>query len=307
MADIFCLGEPMLEFNAQRPGADGRRYYLEGHGGDISNAAIAAARAGASVGMLTALGQDGPGESFMQLWAKEGVDTAQVIRNPAAPTGIYFVTHDARGHHFSFYRSGSAASLYGPPDVPEAAIRRAKYLHLSGISQAISTSACDAGFRAMEIARAAGVQISYDTNLRLRLWPAARAAAVIHAAIAMADIALPSLEDAIALTGLHNPDEICDFYLRLAPMVVLKCGAEGAVIATRESRNRIPACKVAALDATGAGDCFAGNFLSRLLAGDAPLEAARYANAAAALSTTGYGAVAPLPFPDAVRGLLEAR
>jgi 2-dehydro-3-deoxygluconokinase len=159
----------------------------------------------------------------------------------------------------------------------------------------------------MEIARAAGVRISYDTNLRLRLWPASRAAAVIHAAIAMADIALPSLEDATALTGLTNPDAICDFYLRLAPLVVLKCGAEGAILATRETRSRIPACKVAALDATGAGDCFAGNFLARLLGGDAPLEAARYANAAAALSTTGYGAVAPLPLPDAVRGLLESR
>jgi 2-dehydro-3-deoxygluconokinase len=130
---------------------------------------------------------------------------------------------------------------------------------------------------------------------------------VIHAAIAMADIALPSLEDATALTGLQNSDEICDFYLRLVPLVVLKCGAEGAILATREARHRLPVHKVAAVDATGAGDCFAGNFLARLLAGDAPLDAARYANAAAALSTTGYGAVAPLPFPDAVRGLLEAR
>ncbi|MBM3586559.1 MAG: sugar kinase [Alphaproteobacteria bacterium] len=305
MADILCLGEPMLEFNAQKPGADGRRLYLEGHGGDTSNAAIAAARAGASVGMLTALGQDGPGESFMQLWAQEGVDTAHVIRNPAAPTGIYFVTHDACGHHFSFYRTCSAASLYRPEDVPKAAIRGAKYLHLSGISQAISTSACDAAFHAMEIARGAGVRISYDTNLRLRLWPALRAAAVIHAAMAVADIALPSLEDAIALTGLQKPDEICDFYLRLTPLVVLKCGAEGAILATREDRHRIPAHQVVAVDATGAGDCFAGNFLARLLAGDTPLDAARYANAAAALSTTGYGAVAPLPLPDAVRGLLR--
>ncbi len=89
--------------------------------------------------------------------------------------------------------------------------------------------------------------------------------------------------------------------------MVLKCGAEGAILATRKARHRLPAHQVAAVDATGAGDCFAGNFLARLLAGDAPLEAARYANAAAALSTTGYGAVAPLPFPDAVSGLLEAR
>ncbi len=196
MPDLLCLGEPMLEFNRLPPGPDGRVLYLEGHGGDTSNAAIAAARQGASVGYVTAIGQDGPGDSFMALWAREGVDASTVIRRPDAPTGIYLVTHDAGGHHFTFYRSGSAAARYRPEELPEAAIRAARMLHLSGISQAISESACDAAFRAIGIAREAGVRVSYDTNLRLRLWPATRAAAVIHAAIAMADIALPSLDDA---------------------------------------------------------------------------------------------------------------
>ncbi|MBB5690012.1 sugar kinase [Roseomonas alkaliterrae] len=306
MPDLLCMGEPMLEFNQQPAGPDGRRLYLEGHGGDTSNAAIAAARQGASVGYVGAIGADGPGESFLALWAREGVDASTVLRNPAAPTGIYLVTHDARGHHFTFYRSGSAAARYRPEDVPEAAIRAARILHLSGISQAISETACDAAFRAIAIAREAGVRISYDTNLRLRLWPAARAAAVIHAAIAMADIALPSLEDATALTGLTEPDAVADFYLRLCPLVVLKCGAAGCLVATREARARIPGHRVATVDATGAGDAFAGAFLARTLAGDAPEEAARYANAAAALATTGYGAVAPIPRAEAVRGLLGA-
>lgn len=304
MPDILCMGEPMLEFNEQPVGSDGRRLYVEGHGGDTSNAAIAAARSGARVGYVTAIGQDGPGESFLSLWAREGVDSATVNRDPEAPTGIYFVTHDARGHHFSFYRAGSAASRYRPEDVPVEAIRGARVLHLSGISQAISASACDAGFRAIEIAKAAGVAVSYDTNLRLRLWPAARAAAVIHAAIAMADIALPSLDDATALTGLADPDAVADFYLRLAPLVLLKMGREGCLVATRQARTRIPGLVVRAVDATGAGDTFAGAFLARTVAGDDPVTAARYANAAAALSTTGYGAVAPIPRREAVLAAL---
>ena len=305
MPDLLCLGEPMLEFNQQPPTPDGRVLYLEGHGGDTSNAAIAAARSGASVGYVTAIGRDGPGDSFMALWAREGVDTATVIRREDAPTGIYFVTHDAGGHHFTFYRSASAAARYRPEEVPQDAIRAARILHLSGISQAISDSACDAAFRAIEVARGAGVKVSYDTNLRLRLWPAARAAAVIHAAIGMADIALPSLDDATALTGLTDADAVADFYLRLCPLVLLKCGAAGCLVATRDRRIRIPAHRVQAVDATGAGDTFAGAFLARTLAGDAPEDAARYANAAAALSTTGYGAVAPIPDAAAVRALLN--
>lgn len=305
MPDLLCMGEPMLEFNRRQPAADGQVLYLEGHGGDTSNAAIAAARSGASAGYVSAVGEDGPGASLLALWAREGVDASTVIRRADAPTGIYFVTHDARGHHFTFYRTGSAAARYRPEEVPEAAIRQARILHLSGISQAISDSACDAGFRAIEAARAAGVKVSYDTNLRLRLWPAARAAAVIHAAIGMADIALPSLDDATALTGLTDPDAVADFYLRLAPLVLLKCGAAGCIVATRDGRTRIPPHPVAAVDATGAGDTFAGALLARLLAGDEALAAARYANAAAALSTTGYGAVAPIPREAAVRRLLD--
>jgi 2-dehydro-3-deoxygluconokinase len=302
--DLLCIGEPMLEFNQNSKDDQGRPLYLEGHGGDTSNAAIAAARAGAKVGYITAIGQDSPGESFMQLWQREGVDTATVLRKPGFPTAVYFVKHGPQGHEFTFYRTGSAAASLSPAEVPDAAIRSAKILHISGISQAISTSACDACFRAIEIAREAGVKVSYDTNLRRALWPLPRARAIMHAAMASTDIALPSLDDATALTGLEDPDAIADFYLKLAPLVLLKLGKDGSLVATRDGRTRIPGCTVKAVDATGAGDTFAGNFLARILAGDAPEDAARYANAAAALATTGYGAVAPMPRPAAVRELL---
>jgi 2-dehydro-3-deoxygluconokinase len=185
-------------------------------------------------------------------------------------------------------------------------VRSAKVLHASGISQAISSSAADAVFAAMKIAREAGVLVSYDTNLRLRLWPLDRARAIIHAAVALTDIVRPSLDDATLLTGLSDPDAVVDFYLRMGPKIVaLTLGADGAIVATRERRERIQPIKVKPVDATGAGDMFDGAFLAEYLRTGDPFAAGRYANVAAALSTEGYGAVAPMPRRAAVEARLK--
>ncbi len=306
-ADLVCMGEPMLEYAALPPDAAGRTLYLEGHGGDTSNAAIAAARQGARVAYASAVGEDAAGEGFLALWAREGIDTTAVRRDPARPTAIYFIRYEGGRHHFHFYRAGSAAAGYRPEDVPEAMIAGARMFFASGISQAISDSAADAVFRAIEIARANGVAVAYDTNYRPRLWPPARAAAVMHAAIARADYALPSREDAEVLSGLADPDAILDFYLRLGPrVVVLKLGAEGALVASPAGRVRIPPHPCRPVDATGAGDTFCGAFLARILAGDGPEAAARYAGVAAALATEGQGAVAPMPRAERVRAAMAA-
>ena len=109
-------------------------------------------------------------------------------------------------------------------------------------------------FEAIAVARASGVAVAYDTNYRPRLWPAPRAAAIIHAAIAHSHIALPGLDDAAALTGLTDPDAVLDFYLRLGPrLVVLKMGSAGAILASPEDRVRIPPFPCTPVDATGAG------------------------------------------------------
>lgn len=299
--DILCLGEPMLEFNQQPDGN-----YLPGHGGDTSNCAIAAARQGASVGYVTHIGADTFGNSFMDLWQGEGVDVATVKQVSDAHTGVYFVTHGKDGHEFSYFRAGSASSRMAAADLPVKALESCKVLHVSGISQAISDVAADAVFEAIRIVKAAGGKVSYDTNLRLKLWPLERARAVTHAAMAQCDIALPGLEDAQQLTGLSDPDAIADVYLAMgASVVALTLGAEGTLVATPDRRERVKGRRVEAVDATAAGDTFDGAFLARIVAGDTPFEAARYANAAAALSTQGYGAVAPMPRRDAVVAFLD--
>jgi len=303
--DIVAMGEPMVEFN--QTGADGGRTYLQGFGGDTSNFAIAAARQGARVGYVTALGADAHGRMFRRLWQDEGVDQTGVREDADAPTGIYFVTHDATGHQFSFFRKGSAASRYAPRDLPLGYIAGARYVHLSGISLAISDSACDAGLAAMVAARAAGAKVTFDTNLRLKLWPKERARAVIAEAVALCDICLPSLDDVATLFGDDDPDRLVDRMLALGPKVVaLKMGAKGALVADAANGQRVvvPPHRCTPVDATGAGDTFGGAFVARLAAGDRPAVAARYANVAAALSTEGYGAVAPIPHAQAVRAAL---
>jgi 2-dehydro-3-deoxygluconokinase len=305
--DLVCMGEPMLEFNQQPIGPDGRRLYLEGFGGDTSNAAVAAARQGARVAYVTAIGHDPAGDRFVELWQSEGEDISAVRRSSDQPTAVYFVTHGKAGHEFLYYRRQSAASFLGPADVPEAMIATGKIFYASGISQGISASAADAVFHAIAVARRNGVRVAYDTNYRARLWPPARAAAIIHAAVAQADIALPGMDDAHSLIGLKDADAITDFYLALGPkIVVLKMGEDGALLATAAGRVHIPPFPCTTVDGTGAGDTFCGSFLARLIAGDAPEAAARYAAAAAALKTQGYGAVAPIPRAPEVLAALAA-
>lgn len=299
--DIISIGEPLFELNQGR----GESVFRPGHGGDTSNMAVAAARQGARVGYVTAVGADQFGESFLSLWKAEGVDASAVKKSAVAHTGLYFITHGPDGHVFSYMRAGSAASRMTPGDIPTDAIRQAMVVHASGISQAISSSAADAVFAAFRIAKEANVIVSYDINLRLRLWPLDRARAVIHAAAGLADILKTSVEDARQLTGFDDNDKVADFYLGLGARIVsLTLGADGAIVATKEKRERISPRPARLVDATGAGDTFAGAFLAEYLRTGDPFAAGRYANVAAALATEGYGAVAPMPKRAAVEAAM---
>lgn len=301
---ILAYGEAMVEFNQR---IDAPRQYLQGYGGDTSNFAIAAARQGAATAYLSAVGDDHFGADLLDLWRREQVDVQHVAIHAGGSTGLYFVTHDQAGHHFHYRRTGSAASRYAASDLPLPAIAGAGALHLSGISLAISEAACEAGLTAMAHARAAGVTTSLDTNLRLRLWSLERAREKMEQALRLCDICLPSWDDVATLTGLEDRDAIVDRLLAYGvKLVAFKLGHEGCYVATPEVRRMVAPYPVQALDATGAGDCFGGAFMAELMAGRDPFEAARYANVAAALSTTAYGAVDPIPRRAQVQAALQA-
>ena len=307
--DILAIGEAMVEFNQVQSG-DGRTY-LQGYGGDTSNAVIAAARQGARCAYFTRLGDDDFGRLLLDLWRSEGVACAAVVMDSQAPTGIYFVRHDAAGHRFSYRRAGSAASLMRQADLPSALIASARYLHVSGISQAISDSAAQTVAQAIAQARAAGTAVSFDPNLRLALWSLDKARAALLAMLPLCDELLPSIDDLRPLSGLGDgatPEQLIAWcHAHGARRVVLKLGERGALLSEGRGCTPIATYAVNAVDATGAGDCFDGSYLARRADGDAPLTAARWASAAAALATTGYGAVAPLPRFEAIRALVQSQ
>lgn len=304
--DLIAIGEPMVEFNQSCPDEPN---YLQGFGGDTSNAVIAAARAGVRSSYLTRLGADHFGDALMALWQREGVDSHAVERDPNAATGIYFVHHGKAGHGFSYMRAGSAASKMTPDCLATLgwtdAIAHAKILHVSGISLAISSMACATVLQAMREAREAQTMVSFDSNLRLKLWSLEQAKTGIAQAVSLCDLFLPSIEDMAVLTGIVDPDAIVDWgHSHGAKQVVLKLGEHGALVSDGSQRQTVPGRTVKLVDATGAGDCFCGNLLARLALDDDLFAATRYANQAAALSVQGFGAVAPLPTQAQVLALL---
>ena len=301
--DLLAIGEPLIEFNQRDPSQPN---FTRGFGGDTSNAVIAAARLGARCGYICQVGDDAFGADLRALWQAEGVALDGVRSVAGAPTGLYFVSHGQHGpgsgHQFSYRRAGSAAASMAPADLPRALLARTRWLHASGISLAISASACDAVLEAITLARAAGARTSFDLNYRPRLWPAARALALTRQVLASCDLFLPSVDEVQALTGLADPESIIDWaHAQGARAVVLKLGPGGCRVSDGQTRTSLPGHPVQALDATGAGDCFAGACLAALAAGAPLTDAARQANLAAALSTQGYGAVGPLPTRAALR------
>lgn len=301
--DILAMGEAMVEYNQQDRG----RQYLQGFGGDTSNVLIAAARQGARTGYISALGADRHSVLLRALWQREGVDSSAVVEDTEHPTGVYFVTHDAQGHHFSFLRKGSAASHYRADLLQPTHIRAARVLHVSGISLAISPGAAAACHQAAGIAKDAGRLVSFDTNHRPGLWSADQARPAMLQMMQRADICLPGVDDVSAVLGLSDHRQIIDFCLAQgARLVALKLGAAGAYVADADTTHFIPPVACTPVDATGAGDTFGGAFLARLLAGDTPLDAGLYAATAAAMSTEGIGAVDPMPHASAVRLRLQS-
>ncbi len=292
---IVALGEPLYELNQQ---PDGR--FLGGFGGDTSNVVIAAARLGAKTAYVSGVGGDMFGEALLNLWRQEGVDASAVSVDANAPTGLYFVTHSDKGHAFTYRRAGSAASLMTPADVPTQMIASAKFLHVSGISLAV----CGA---AVEHAVTKANAVSFDTNYRPKLWPADIAWPAIRKLAASATILKTSAEDSAALFGETDPKTIARRFLELgAKTVLVTLGEKGVHVASPGISETIPGCRVAAIDATGAGDAFTGAFLAELTRGAELLAATRFANAAAALSTLGYGAIAPLPRRADVERFLQS-
>jgi len=271
--------------------------------GAESNVAIGVCRLGHSAGWIGRVGDDELGRAILLRLRGEGVDLTHARADPAAPTGLVIRERREFGPiDVVYYRRGSAASRLGPDDLDEDYIRRARILHLTGITPALSTSCRDAVFAAADIARAAGVTVVLDPNLRLKLWSKDEARITLRELAGKADVLLPGAEEAELLTSENDPEAAARALLGLGPkLVVVKTGVDGSLAVSESEVVRVPAMPLArVVDPVGAGDAFAAGFHVGQLRGLSLPETLWLANRCGALAMTVPGDIEGLPRWDEV-------
>jgi len=267
-------------------------------GGAEATVAVGVQRLGIDAAWMSALGDDEMGHYLRGLVAAEGVDVSRVRMVGGQPTAVFLRERlpggDAR--HF-YYRKGSAFSAFGPEMLDEAFIAAAQWLHLTGITPALSPR-CDAAcWRAVEIARAHGVRVSFDPNVRLALWSAAEARAGLARYFAAADLVLPGLEDLQMLYGDASAEAAMARLRELGCRdAVLKAGAHDVHVLHDGAATRLPVAPVAQpVDLMGAGDALAAGCLAGLLEGRDLVDAARLGIAVAGLAIQLPGNIESMP------------
>lgn len=305
--DLLAIGEPLIELvrlpQSEAMGEDAGRLYRSGVGGDALNALVAAARQGARTGLISTVGDDLFGRQILDFCRSEGIDVSAVATDPLNPTGFLCIDPDPADRHFFYARAGSAACHIAADRLDAKMIASARALHVTGVSLAISAAMRGAVMRAVDIARNAGVLVSFDLNFRPALWSAENALAAVDDMLPLVDIVFPSEDEVGMLTGLTDPAEmLARFRSGGARLAILKRGERGAIVSSDAGVTEVPAVPVDAVDSSGAGDSFAGAFLAHYLHGADPGEAAERAAEVAAATVTGLGATDAIPRSDVPPG-----
>ncbi len=293
---VVGFGECMVELRAA-----GHGLLRQGFAGDTFNTAVYLARLGVAVRYAAGVGSDRFAQPMRQAWREAGVDDSLARVVQGRGTGLYTIDVDADGErHFSYWRDSSAARAYfdGEASPLEQAEASVDTLYLSGISLAILPGAArERLFALVQRLRQRGGWLVFDNNYRPRLWPdAACAKAAFERFLAASDIALVTLDDAVALDPQRSAADALASVLRLpcAEVVVKRGAAPTLVRAAGAAVVEVAAPRVERpLDTTAAGDSFAAGYLAARLRGLAPDRAASVGNRLAATVIGHPGAIIP--------------
>lgn len=236
--------------------------------GAESNTSIGLVHLGHPAAFITRLGTDHLGKYVLRMIRAEGVDASYIISDPEYPTGIMF--KEPSFHQETtvyYYRNGSAASHLRPLDLPEQAIASAKILHFTGITPILSSSCKETIFAAIEIASANGCAISFDPNIRMKLWKNNDYRPLMRDIISHSTYLLTGLEEAKILYDSDNITKLSKTILSsgTTQCLVIKDGSNGAYICDDSGVTKIPPASCNCIDPIGAGDAFNAGFLSGIL------------------------------------------
>lgn len=286
------VGEAMLELSQ-----DGSLWRLA-YGGDTLNTAIHLARSGVETAYLTALGTDPFSADIKAKWAAEGLDTSLVLAHPARNPGLYAITCDDAGERsFTYWRGESAARALFDCDGVKAALAHAEAADLLAFSLISLAILPESGRQALlalaRKVRAMGGLVAFDGNYRPRLWPDRQTAqAARDAAIAVASIGLPTLEDETMLSGESDAATVAAHWQGLGcAETIVKLGPEGCRLP--DGTILAPAEVLKPVDTSGAGDAFNAGYLGARLRGEELAQAAVAGHALAGWTIMRRGAIPP--------------
>lgn len=298
MPEVITIGESMAVYAPVRAGRlRYQREYLLGMAGAESNTAIGVQKLGHTAGWVSLLGEDELGQFVRNTVRAEGVDTSRVQLREGARTGLMIKEMTPQETRVYYYRDGSAFQGIRAEDIDADYIKSAKIVHLTGITPVLSASCLRTAKAAAALAAQGGAMLSFDPNIRRKLWGSADYTAVITELMNAADIVLVGLDEAQALLGVQDAESIAHRLMEEggASAVAIKNGKDGAWVADRSGFFHIPPYPCVCIDPVGAGDAFNAAFLVGLLEKKSIQECGKMGAIAGALATQTIGDTEGLP------------
>ncbi|WP_135458798.1 sugar kinase [Mycobacterium sp. DL99] len=285
---LVTIGETMGLLTSPSPGPLRHQTHLAlSVGGAESNVAIGVARLGISSTWISRLGADAVGELVERELSAEHVRVI-ACRDTSRPTGLMIKNrHSATHTEVLYYRSTSAAAALTPDDIDASVLDGATYVHLSGITPALSESCRGTVDHILALARDRDIPVSFDINYRSALWDRQTAVRVLEPMLADADIVFAGRDEAHMFTGARELSETCDALSALARgYAVIKLGEAGAAASVGGVLHRQDPHPVDAIDSVGAGDAFVAGYLAHTMTGHTVPESLAAAAVCGALACT---------------------
>jgi sugar/nucleoside kinase (ribokinase family) len=298
--DVITFGEAMAMFIADEVAPLHEvKHFTRALAGAETNVAIGLSRLGYMVSWVGQVGEDAFGQFIREALNKEGVDSSHVKTEPRFSTGFQIKSKVSTGDpEVQYFRKNSAASHMSEEHFPEEHFLSSRHFHITGIPPALSRSMSGYMERAISVMKRALRTISFDPNLRPKLWDSEqRMINEINRFAVKADWVLPGLNEGIILTGYQTPQDIAAYYLdRGVKTVVVKLGDKGAYYRTAADQAFVPGFSVEkVIDTVGAGDGFAVGLISGLLDGVSLKNAVARANAIGSMAVMSPGDSDGLP------------
>ncbi|MCS6940339.1 MAG: carbohydrate kinase [Roseiflexaceae bacterium] len=321
MADVVSMGELLVEFVATQPNTPLSHVpgFIKAPGGAPANVAVGLQRLGVSARFVGKVGDDPFGIYLRDSLAQEGVDTRfLLVDRTARTTAVFVAVWDDGRKDLCFYRNPGADMRLAPEEIDEQIFEGARCFHFGSIGF-IDEPCASAQRRALAIARARGLMITYDPNYRPTLWRNAETArTVIQDSFRFCHLAKISEEEWETATGERDLDAgITAVLAKGVELLVISRGSRGAIATNGEYRIELPAPSVPVVETTGAGDGFMAAMIARLLPErervgslarvdqETVREALIFANAVGALTCTRAGAIPALPTRAEVERFLQ--